>query len=207
MRKIDPQRLFNGLITWINWMPKLILLQFLWLVCSLPFFTVATATRSMIAAIKQIKDTQERAEQEKTTTIFFTKFSELWQLNKKKDIVFNFYSLFLLIDHSILSRFPQPLFQVMATMLIVIFMICSLIFFYQTLLMGEKKQQVSFFYAFYQAGRSPKRVLLHLFWTITLLLFFGFFGPAYLFLVGMSGCCLIQLIICPASITSIQISH
>ena len=33
-------------------------------------FTVATATRSMIAAIKQIKDTQERAEQEKTTTIF-----------------------------------------------------------------------------------------------------------------------------------------
>ncbi|EQC80076.1 hypothetical protein HSIEG1_1410 [Enterococcus sp. HSIEG1] len=95
----------------------------------------------------------------------------------------------------------------MATMLIVIFMICSLIFFYQTLLMGEKKQQVSFFYVFYQAGRSPKRVLLHLFWTITLLLFFGFFGPAYLFLVGMSGCCLIQLIICPASITSIQISH
>ena len=37
MRKIEPQRLFNGLITWINWMPKLILLQFLWLVCSLPF--------------------------------------------------------------------------------------------------------------------------------------------------------------------------
>ena len=128
MRKIEPQRLFNGLITWINWMPKLILL--LWLVCSLPFFTVATATRSMIAAIKQIKDTQERAEQEKTTTIFFTKFSELWQLNKKKDIVFSFYSLFLLIDHSILSRFPQPLFQVMATMLIVIFMICSLIVFW-----------------------------------------------------------------------------
>ena len=28
MRKIDPQRLFNGLITWINWMPKLILLHF-----------------------------------------------------------------------------------------------------------------------------------------------------------------------------------
>ena len=110
MRKIEPQRLFNGLITWINWMPKLILLQFCgWFAHCL--FTVATATRSMIAAIKQIKDTQERAEQEKTTTIFFTKFSELWQLNKKKDIVFSFYSLFLLIDHSILSRFPQPLFK------------------------------------------------------------------------------------------------
>ena len=29
MRKFEPQRLFAGLITWINWMPKLILLQFL----------------------------------------------------------------------------------------------------------------------------------------------------------------------------------
>lgn len=207
MRKFEPQRLFNGLITWINWMPKLILLQFLWLFCSLPLFTAATATRSMIAAIKQIKDTQEMAEHEKTTTIFFAKFSELWQLNKKKDVVFSFYGLFLLIDHAILSRFPQPLFQVIAVMLIMILMVCSLIFFYQTLLMNENKQQVSLFYAFYQAGRSPKRVLLHLFWTVTLLVFFGFFGPAYLFLVGMSGCCLVQLIICPASITSLQTSH
>ncbi|WP_291292800.1 DUF624 domain-containing protein [Enterococcus sp.] len=206
MRKFEPQRLFNGLITWINWMPKLILLQFLWLVCSLPLFTVATATRSMIAAIKQIKD-EAQAEQEKTTRRFFANFSEFWQLNKKKEVVFSFYGLFLLIDSAIFSRLPQSFFQMLAIMLLLILGICGLVFFYQTLLMGEKKQQVSFFYAFYQAGRSPKRVLLHLFWTVALLLFFGFFGPAYLFLVGISGWCLIQLLICPSSLTSLQLSH
>ena len=160
----------------------------------------------MIAAIKQIKD-EAQAEHEKTTTRFFANFSEFWQLNKKKEVVFSFYGLFLLIDSAIFSRLPQPFFQMLAIMLLLILGICGLVFFYQTLLMREKKQQVSFFYAFYQAGRSPKRMLLHLFWTVALLLFFCFFGPAYLFLVGISGWCLIQLLICPPSFTSLQLSH
>lgn len=192
--KVTPQRLNQALLTGINWLPHLLVLQGMWLLYSLPLITSTTASRALIETLTELRNDGLEAS---SKARFQQAFHQQWATRKGQDRLLSLFFLLLLADSFIFSRLQHPLFQIASYALAFTFGLFCLVLLYQTRLLHTYPQQPSsLFYNFYQFARSPKRVLAHLLATVTLVLTFLLFGPVYLLVLGISTLYLVNVLLC-----------
>lgn len=193
----------DAILQFIYWVPKLLAIQFIWLLFSLPCLTLGTATRAAICTLLEIQKSAE----ETIWQIFTRFFKFFFAQNKGYDLLRSSYFIFLLIDTLIFWQLNQPIFRVLMYAFILLLFLSMQFFIYQTLVFWQMEKRVSLFYAFYLFCRSFGMVMLHVLTTILFALFFMFFGTGYFLLIGVSGYFLLQLKIAQTALKHRQAIH
>lgn len=179
-----PQRINQSLLHGIRWLPQLVTLQGWWLLYTLPLVTSVAATRALIEVLILLRSNDQ---QEATCGQLFRQ--RIRHLRKRKsDWFFSALMGLLVIDSLVLGRIQLPIFQVLSAGLLVVFVLCALVLFYQTMAgwqTGGAFPQL--WVSFYLFGKQPKKVLGHVLWTFCFAFALVLFGPVYLLVLGMSG--------------------
>lgn len=84
----------------IEWLPLLIILQFLWLISSLPLLTIGSASRAVIHTIYLYRKKKEI----RISLLFWEEFHYNLATYGKQDIISSLYFLLLLIDSRIFAH-------------------------------------------------------------------------------------------------------
>lgn len=179
-----PQRLNQGLLQGIQWLPQLVVLQGWWLLYTVPLVTSVAATRALIEVLDLLrKDPQQEAT---SGQLFRQRFHQLRK--RKSDWFFSGAMGLILLDSLILGRIQQSFFQLLSATLLVVFILCMFVLFYQTLAGGHNAETFpKLWVSFYLFGRQPKKVIALLLWTACFTFILVLFGPVYLLVLGVSG--------------------
>ena len=81
--KSYPQRLNQALLTGINWLPHLLVLQGMWLLYSLPLITSTTASRALIETLTELRNDGLEAS---SKARFQQAFHQQWTTRKGKTV-------------------------------------------------------------------------------------------------------------------------
>lgn len=188
MNKIISEKINQHFLTVIEWVPLLLVLQFLWLLTSLPLLTISSASRTVMSTIYHYHKNEEK----KIHRVFWQELRHNFLTYRKQDIVISLYFLLLLIDRSIFHYWGG------AWGLILMYASLSLLFLsivmvsYRMLLQLERTNEVPLFSAFILFFCQWKNALLHLGGTLLLMISLLFLGPIYVVLVGGSSLLYLQ---------------
>ncbi|HCE12350.1 hypothetical protein [Enterococcus sp.] len=179
-----PQRINQSLLNGIRWLPQLVVLQGWWLLYTLPLVTSVAATRALIEVLILLRSNDQQ--EVRCGQLFRQRIRHLRK--RKSDWFFSGLMDLLVIDSLILGRIQLPISQMLSAGLLVIFVLCVLVLFYQTMAgwqTGGRLPQL--WVSFYLFGKQPKKLLAHVLWTFCFAFVLALFGPVYLLVLGMSG--------------------
>jgi uncharacterized membrane protein YesL len=161
------------------WLPRIILLNGLWLLGALPLVTMARATRAVV----QLVDSY--LHEEFNTVSVWQDFWTIYRKDpfgvKRLDGLFSAYFVLALANLWFFGHSSGTLAAFLWAFCLFLVIIGSTLFMVQTALANRSKQPVRFFTAFIYAGHHSKRLVLH--WLITVAFCFGLFIIGKLFLV------------------------
>ncbi|MCD5003678.1 hypothetical protein IV487_14530 [Enterococcus saccharolyticus] len=164
------------------WVPKLIVLQFIWLLHALPIVTIVRASQSLLLTIHRCQQTHG----EKVFSIYRHIFQTHLQQSRKRTFLLSIYSFLLVFDIWFFFRIDKPYGYILSYSLLIASYFILLLFIYQTLLNDEKGVRTRLIAVFYLFFKFPRFVVLHLLLTVGILLGFLLIGPIYAFLLGIS---------------------
>ncbi|KPG70113.1 hypothetical protein [Enterococcus sp. RIT-PI-f] len=179
-----PQRFNQGVIRGIQWIPLLVALQGWWLLYTIPLVTSVAATRALIEVLILLRGNDQQ--EVRCGQLFRQRIRHLRK--RKSDWFFSGLMDLLVIDSLILGRIQLPISQMLSAGLLVIFVLCVLVLFYQTMAGWQTGGPLpQLWVSFYLFGKQPKKVLAHVLWTFCFAFVLALFGPVYLLVLGMSG--------------------
>ena len=188
MNKIHSEKINQHFLTVIEWIPSLLILQFLWLLTSLPLLTIGSASRTVMSTIYHYHKNEEK----KIHTLFWQELRHNFLTYRKQDLIVSFYLLLLLIDSRIFLYWGGAWGLILMYASLSVLFLSIVMVSYRMLLQLERANEVPLFTAFILFFYQWKNALLQLGGTLLLLLFLFFLGPIYVVLVGGSSLLYLQ---------------
>ncbi|MTD38076.1 DUF624 domain-containing protein [Erwinia sp. CPCC 100877] len=145
------------------WLPRIILLNGLWLLGTLPLVTLARSTRVVVQLIERYL--WQGFATDSAWRDFWTAYRENTFGAKRLDGLFSVYFIFASLNLLIFGRSGGTAAAFLWAFCFFLMIVASTIFLVQTVLASRFRQPVRFFAAFIYAGRHSKKLLFH--WLIT----------------------------------------
>lgn len=178
MRTIKLNQLLMRLLVFI---PKLAGLQIMWVIASLPLFTLFSATRTLTERLDRLENSLDQEE----STSFFFDFRQNVRMFWKQDGLLSIYLLLLLVDRQIFIRMGTQAGAVLMSAATVLCLMSVVLFIYHILCTLENGQQ-KFWGSFVLFWRSPLFVFASFASIAVCTLFLRFVGPVYFLLLSVS---------------------
>ncbi|MFD1464515.1 DUF624 domain-containing protein [Lapidilactobacillus mulanensis] len=170
----------NRFVNLIHWIPRLVVLNYLWLLASLPLVTLVSSTRTTAYLVMQY-----RQEDQISKNIWQTFWQTFKTTRHRFDFIRSFILVLTVIDCWLLAKMTSPLSKTALAALILILLGCTLLSSWHITLTAKYKHvsciQV-FVYCGQHFGLLLGQVLLNIVVCLTLFLF----GQGFALLAGIS---------------------
>jgi uncharacterized membrane protein YesL len=167
-----------------QWLPRIVLLHFLWLLGSLPILTTARATRVTVGLIEQYL--WKNFETGSVWQDFWRAYKANQFAVKKLDMVFSGYFVIAVVNLLLFKDVTGLAAQSIWSFCLFLILVGGTIFFVQAFLTNYWQQEVSFLEALVYAGHHSKQLLLHWLLTGFVILVLALVGSFFLLVGGVT---------------------
>ncbi|MGK0550985.1 DUF624 domain-containing protein [Enterococcus faecalis] len=177
------QKFNKSLYTGTLWLPRIVYLNGLWLLGSLPLVTLAHSTRVVV----EVTDSYLR-ESFVTDSVwqdFWRTYRQKERATKKMDGLFSIYWLLALFNLFVFYHNSNAFSQLLGSFSLCLLLVGSCLFFTQAVLTNYWGRDVSFFEALVFAGHHSRKLFVHLVLTSCTALGLLFLGPFFLMVGGL----------------------
>lgn len=166
---------------YINWLPKLFVLNFAWILYSLPLLTVGAATRSLLYTMMDSGETNDGG----ILDYYHRVFKRVIKKHSRTDFIWSLYLLLLVLNIILSLNSSYPFSPLITYLLEIIGTVALFIYIYQCYLECEYGTLNSgFWVAFYYFCRKPLFVGYHYIITVLLGSTLIIYMPAFFLMIG-----------------------
>ena len=170
----------NRFVNLIHWIPRLVILNYLWVLASLPLVTLVSSTRTTAYLVMQY-----RQEDRISKNIWQTFWQTFKTTRHRFDFIRSFILVLTVLDCWLLAKMTSPLSKTALAALILILLGCTLLSSWRITLTAKYKH-VSWIQVFIYCGQHFGPLLGQLLFNIVVCLALFLFGQGFALLAGIS---------------------
>lgn len=168
------------LVNLIHWLPRLVILNYLWLLASLPLITLVSSTRTTAFLVMQY-----RQEEQISGNIWQTFWQTFKTTQQRFDFIRSFILVLTIIDCLWLIKMTSPWSKTVLVVLVLILLGCTLISSWHVTL-ATKYNRICWLQVFVYCGQHFGLLLGQILLNIVTCLALFLFGQGFALLAGMS---------------------